>query len=116
MKRISPAGAILKVGLLKWERDHWRVHWHMQPDRHDIKKLAEIDEDDRVVHMYPHPTNIAPEQTGLHELLHLVFGLDGAKDNEDIVYYLEAWAWKSLNRKQRALLHDVFVAPLRAGG
>lgn len=113
MKRMSPAGAILDVALAKWEREGWRVNWFMQSDRRDPKKLAEVVEEDRVVQIYPHPGGIPPSQTGLHELLHIVFGLDGDRVNEEYVYYLEGWIWKRLNRKQRERLAYIFVGPLQ---
>lgn len=113
MRRHSIQSVLFEVFIEKWHEGGWKVHWYLQPDRKDPRMLAQVDEDNKLVHLYPHPGDVPPEKTGLHELIHIALNLDGEKKHEDWAYALEEMLWKRLPKKHKAVLHDMFVAPLR---
>jgi hypothetical protein len=113
LKRKSLHAVILDVLLEKWHDGGWAVHYYLQPDRKDPRMLAQVDEDRHLVHLYPHPADVPPEKTGLHELIHIGLDLDGEKHREDWAYALEEMMWRRLTKKHKAILHDMFVKPLK---
>lgn len=114
MKKLTIVKALFEMLLDKWTDEQWSVHWYIQCNKKNSQLLATPDTDTKIVHLYPHPPGIPPEKTGLHEMIHVRFGLTGDKRDEEITYYLEDWLWQRLGKKQKKTLHDIFVAPLTA--
>ena len=112
MKRLTIANVLFNAFMVRWDAEHWEVHYHLQPKRNEPLLLATVDRDTHTVHMYPHPTGSAPEQSGLHEVIHIGLGLDGDKQHESWTYYMESWLWKRLTKKQRERLLEIFVHPM----
>lgn len=104
---------LLEMLLERWETEGWSVSYSLQPAPREPNLLATPDLISRVVYMYPHPSSVPPEKTGLHELLHIGLGLSGEKQHEAWTYYLEEWIWCRLTKKHKTRLHDIFVAPLQ---
>lgn len=111
-KKLTVKDAFFEVLLEQWVEEGWQVHWYLQPAKKRPELLATPDTDTKIVHLYPHPSGIPPEKTGLHEMLHIRLGLSGEKRHEEICYYLENWIWARLGKRQKETLHKIFVAPL----
>lgn len=114
-KRLTVTNAIFEMCLKQWHEEGWTIHWYLQPAKKRPELLATPDTDTHIVHLYPHPGGTPPEKTGLHEMLHIRFNLSGEKRDEEMVYFFEEWIWKRLGKKQREILHSIFVKPLSNG-
>lgn len=113
-RRLTIASALFELAVRAWDSDGWSVHYYLQPNRRDANLLATLDEEKKICHIYPHPVNIPVEKTGLHEMIHNLFDLDGEDKNEQYVYMMEDWLFQRLGKKQHRVLHDIFVKPLTA--
>ena len=111
-RRLTIASALFELAVRQWDSEGWSVHYYLQPHRKDAKLLATLDDETKICHIYPHPNDIPVEKTGLHEMIHRLFDLDGEPHNEAYVYFTEDWLWPRLGKKQRRILHDIFVKPL----
>jgi len=113
MAKLTVATALFEMCLAICRSEGWKVHRHLQPHRRDKRRLGEPGYKQKMIKIYPHPNDVLPEKTGLHELIHVRFDLSGDPRDEEITYFMEEYLWKRLTKKQKAQLHDIFVAPLK---
>ena len=111
-KRPHIASILLAIALKRWEDDRWTVRYNLHPHKGNPRILAEVDFDSRIADVYPHPAGAPLARTGLHEVCHVGFDLDG--DNETEAYALEEWIWKRLTKKERGKLSAIFEQPLNS--
>jgi hypothetical protein len=98
---------LLDAALRKVREENWAVLPHLA--HRPGGDLGWLDEDEHLIHVYPHAEEHGPvEKTLLHELLHILLDklIHRARD-EKTVEKLEDLLWPTLTPSQRRTLADL---------
>ena len=113
---------LLSAAFRRWRRDGWVVQPHLEcrsisrhrpGERTCLFAWIEDEHEENIVHLYPHPTEQGQpvEKTLLHELLHIVCGLEGGAADERDCAALEDAFWPILTPTQRRSLRHLVPGP-----
>lgn len=94
--------------LRRWRAEGWAIQPHVTPARGN--HWASVDEEEHLVHLYPHDNpDQPPDKTLLHELVHVGLELfnGGSKRDEDTVRRLEELLWPILRPEQKRALRNL---------
>lgn len=100
---------LFDMALRKWQAEGWVIRPHLE---HNPKgpNLAWVDFDEGIVHVYPHPVDNGQPvpKTLVHEILgHILFDLDGSKQDERAADAVETLLWPILTASQRQALGNL---------
>lgn len=109
-----------KCALRKWSKEGWTIKPHMEcrDARHKQAKdgkpvrLAELDEENCICHLWTHPAEIKQPvaKTLLHEMVgHILLDLQSVKSEEKDVEEIEDILWECLTPAQHQALKNLLI-------
>lgn len=104
-KRRTLVDILLFICLDKFKNDGWTIIKNLQGSTAKRKLLAETTWETKTIEIFPVlQGDPPPEQSLLHELIHIGLDLGKEYDTNNITYWLERYMWKRLSGEQKEIL------------